>query len=210
MHVPRFFVVSLLILAPACLRMWSVEWNVVPIGALALFCGAYFRNRALAFAVPLLAMLAGDVLLAVQTHNSQLYLFHTLMPLVYACYVVSVTMGIALRTYWDRLDEGLGERQSGRSGDGAPRYSGLRTRVVPIASLTIAGSILFFVVTNFGCWWCYSMYPKSWQGLAQCYVAGIPFFRGTLCGDLIGSAILFGGELLLRHHAMPVPETERF
>jgi hypothetical protein len=210
MHVPRFVVVGLLIIAPASLRMWSFEWNVVPIGALALFCGAHFRNRTLAFAIPLLAMLLGDVLLAVQTQNSQLYLFHTLMPLIYGCYVVSVAMGFVLRTYWDRMDEGLGDRQSGRAGDGARRYSGLWTRVVPIASLTIAGSILFFVVTNFGCWWLYNMYPKSWPGLFQCYVAGIPFFRGTLFGDLIGSAILFGGEQLLRHHAMPVPESERF
>lgn len=210
MRVPRLLVISLLIIAPACLRMWSFEWNVVPIAALALFCGAHFRNRALAFAVPLLAMLAGDLLLAVQTQNAQLYLFHTLMPLVYGCYVVSVLMGMLLRRYWDGLDEGIGQRQSDGSGGSIRRYSGFWTRVVPIASLTIAGSILFFVVTNFGCWWFYNMYPKSWEGLAQCYVAGIPFFRGTLCGDLIGSAILFGGDHVLRHHAMPVPEAEQF
>jgi hypothetical protein len=210
MQVPRFFVVCLLIIAPACLRMLSFEWNVVPIGALALFCGAHFRNRTLAFAIPLLSMFLGDILLALQTHNPQLYLFHTVMPFVYGCYVLSVAMGIGLRGYWDRLDEGIGRRHVDSKAGTTRKYSGFWTRVVPIASLTIAGSILFFVVTNFGVWWFFDTYPKNSHGLLACYVAGIPYFRGTLCGDLIGSAILFGGDQLLRHDAMAVPESQRF
>jgi hypothetical protein len=208
MHVPRFIVVCLLIIAPAFLRMLSFEWNVVPIAALALFCGAHFRNRSLAFAIPLASMFLGDVLLAYQTRNPQLYLFHTLMPFVYGCYILSVAMGIGLRSYWDRLDEGIGQRSSEQ---GAPRkYSGFWTRVVPIASLTVAGSVLFFVVTNFGVWLFFHTYPKTAGGLLQCYIAAIPYFRGTLCGDLIGSAILFGGDQLLRHDPMAVPESQRF
>jgi prepilin signal peptidase PulO-like enzyme (type II secretory pathway) len=210
MHAPRFIVVCLLIVAPACLRMLTFEWNVVPIGALALFCGAHFRNRTLAFSIPLLSMFLGDILLAVQTHNSQLYLFHTLMPFVYGCYILSVAMGIGLRSYWDRLDEGIGRRQTDSKARSNRKYSGFWTRVVPIASLTVTGSILFFVVTNFGCWWLFSTYPKSWSGLLECYIAAIPYFRGTLGGDLIGSAILFGGDQLLRHDAMAVPQSERF
>jgi hypothetical protein len=210
MHVPRFIVVCLLIIAPAFLRLLTFEWNVVPIGALALFCGAQFRNRTLAFSIPLLSMFLGDVLLAFHTRNSQLYLFHTLMPFVYGCYLLSTAMGIGLRGYWDRLDEGIGERQTDAQAGLVRKYSGFWTRVVPITSLTVAGSILFFLVTNFGVWWLFSTYPKSWNGLLSCYVAGIPYFRGTLGGDLIGSAILFGGAQLLRHDPMAVPESERF
>ncbi len=210
MQVPRFVVICLLIAAPACLRLLTFEWNVVPIGALALFCGAHFRNRSLAFAIPLLSMLLGDVMLALQTQNAQLYLFHTLMPFVYGCYIVSVAMGIGLRTYWDRLDEGIGDRLRSVKAGVLRRYSGFWTRVIPITSLTIAGAILFFVVTNFGVWLLFNTYPKNAHGLFQCYVAAIPYFRGTLCGDLIGSAILFGGDQLLRHEPMAVPESERF
>jgi hypothetical protein len=210
MQVPRFVVVCLLIIAPACLRMLSFEWNVVPIGALALFCGAHFRNRTLALAIPLLSMFVGDVLLALQTHNSQLYLFHSLMPFVYGCYVLSVAMGIGLQKYWDGLDEGIGDRRSESKAGIARKWSGFWTRVVPIASLTIAGSILFFLVTNFGVWWFFDTYPKNSHGLLACYVAGIPYFRGTLCGDLIGSAILFGGDYVLRYDAMVAAESQRF
>jgi hypothetical protein len=210
MHVPRLIVVCLLIVAPACLRMLSFEWNVVPIGALALFCGAHFRSRSLAMAIPLASMLLGDVLLAIQTHNPQLYLFHTLMPFVYGCYVLSVAMGIGLRSYWDGLDEGLGHRHNDSKAGLVRKYSGFWTRVVPIASLTVAGAILFFVVTNFGVWWLFDTYPKNSHGLLACYLAAIPYFRGTLCGDLIGSAILFGGDYVLRHNAMVVAESQRF
>ena len=91
MHVPRPLVICLLIVAPAFLRMLTFEWNVVPIGALALFCGAQFRNRSLAFAIPLLSMLLGDVLLAIDTRDPQHYLFHAQMPFVYGCYAVSYT-----------------------------------------------------------------------------------------------------------------------
>lgn len=56
-----------------------------------------------------------------------------------------------------------------------------------IASL--AGSIGFFIVTNFACW--ISMYERSWSGLASCYVAAIPFFQNTLASDLVYGTSLF-------------------
>jgi hypothetical protein len=209
MHVPRPIVICLLIVAPAFLRLLTFEWNVVPIGALALFCGAYFRNRTLAFAIPLLSMFLGDVLLAIDTRDSQHYLFHALMPLVYGCYVLSVAMGLGLRSYWDRLEQSASDRSDSTLAR-TRKYSGFWTRVVPIASLTVAGSILFFLVTNFGVWWLFNTYSKTAHGLLQCYIAAIPYFRGTLGGDLIGAAILFGGDQLLRHDAMTVAESQRF
>ncbi len=160
MNVPRPLVICLLIVAPAFLRLLTFEWNVVPIAALALFCGAHFRNRSLAFAIPLLSMLLGDVLLAIETRNSNLYLFHTLMPFVYGCYVLSVAMGMGLRSYWDRLEQ-AGFNGTDSKLDRIRKYSGFWTRVVPIASFTVAGSILFFIVTNFGVWWLSDIYPKN-------------------------------------------------
>ena len=68
-----------------------------------------------------------------------------------------------------------------------------------IAGSTLLGSVLFFVITNFGVWAVDQLYPKTWEGLAACYVAAIPFFRNALTGDVLYSALLFGGfELLAR------------
>jgi hypothetical protein len=66
------------------------------------------------------------------------------------------------------------------------------------ASLLGAGvfsAIVFFVVTNFGVW--LFKYPHTWQGLTQCYVAAIPFFRMTLLSTLAYGAVLFGSYELL-------------
>ncbi len=61
-----------------------------------------------------------------------------------------------------------------------------------IASAAVAGSVLFYVLTNFGTWLTTDMYPKTIEGLAACYVAAIPFFQNTLAGDLVFTALLFG------------------
>ncbi len=63
------------------------------------------------------------------------------------------------------------------------------TRVL-VASLS--ASLIFFLVTNFGVWLMQSMYAKNMNGLVDCYIAAIPFLKGSLVGDLIFSAALFG------------------
>ena len=58
--------------------------------------------------------------------------------------------------------------------------------------LAVLGSaVLFFIVTNFGAWLSHNMYPHTFDGLMQAYVAGIPFFRNTLLSNLFFTAISF-------------------
>ena len=57
---------------------------------------------------------------------------------------------------------------------------------------SLLGSCLFFLITNFGVWAIGDWYPRTAEGLWTCYVAGIPYFRGTLLGDLACSFGLFG------------------
>lgn len=58
----------------------------------------------------------------------------------------------------------------------------------------LLSSVLFFLITNFGVWSAGdgTIYPKSFAGLIECYTAGIPFFRNTLLGDVVYTAVLFG------------------
>jgi hypothetical protein len=63
----------------------------------------------------------------------------------------------------------------------------------------LAGSVLFFLVTNFGAFLSDPTYPKTAIGLAAAYTAGIPFFQWTVLGTLFYAAVLFGGFALLRH-----------
>jgi len=57
----------------------------------------------------------------------------------------------------------------------------------------LTGSILFFLITNFGVWLTSAgFYPMTLEGLTTCYVAAIPFFQNSLLGDLVFTGVLFG------------------
>jgi hypothetical protein len=66
-----------------------------------------------------------------------------------------------------------------------------------IVTASLAGSSLFFIVTNFGVWVVGGLYPRTAEGLALCYVAALPFFRNQLSGDLFYTTALFGAFALL-------------
>ncbi len=86
MH-PRAALVAGIIIVAAALRIVPHPMNFAPIGALALFCGAYFSSKRAAVAVPLLSLVAGDLFTG----------FHRLMFYVYASFLVSVAIGFWLR-----------------------------------------------------------------------------------------------------------------
>lgn len=56
---------------------------------------------------------------------------------------------------------------------------------------TFAGSALFFAVTNFGVWALDGLYPLTAQGLAQCFLAALPFWGNHLISDFGFSAVLY-------------------
>ncbi len=73
------------------------------------------------------------------------------------------------------------------------------TRVTALRVLgsSLAGSVLFFVISNFGVWLAGGLYPKTFAGLVECYVYAIPFFGNTLLGDLAYSAAIFSSVYLV-------------
>ncbi|MGH8125245.1 MAG: DUF6580 family putative transport protein, partial [Rhodanobacteraceae bacterium] len=54
----------------------AMPWNFTPVEAMALFGGAYFTNRKLAIAVPLVALFAADCFIG---------FYGWMMPVVYGC-----------------------------------------------------------------------------------------------------------------------------
>jgi hypothetical protein len=76
-----------------------------------------------------------------------------------------------------------------------------RVSVLRVAGAALAGSVVFFLVSNFGTWALSGMYPHTAAGLAGCYVAAIPFFQNTVAGDLFYATLLFGGFAVLEHAA---------
>jgi hypothetical protein len=82
-----------------------------------------------------------------------------------------------------------------------PAVLGLMARNArwPVAfPLAVASSVIFFVVSNFAVWLFGAMYTHDPAGLAQCYVAALPFFQNALIGDLLWTAGLFGSLWMVR------------
>lgn len=71
----------------------------------------------------------------------------------------------------------------------------------------VLGSLIFFVITNFGVWAHGGCYPLTLSGLMSCYVAGIPFFGWSLGTDCIFLAIFYAVEKFVRQlrSAQPMP-----
>ena len=74
------------------------------------------------------------------------------------------------------------------------------TSFLSVVGGSLLASISFFLITNFGVWVSQSSaYPKTFEGLMLCYMAGVPFFRNTLIGDLFFSGVFFGGYESLKY-----------
>lgn len=169
---PGPLALAVMILLAALSRLLPHPPNFSPVEAIALFGGAYFASRAWALLVPLAAMLVSDLVLAGMLGSSYAgYIGGISFWSVYACIALSTVLGFGLR---------------GKVG--GPRLLGY----------SLAGSVLFFVATNFGAWLASPFYPQTAAGLGAAYVAGIPFFQWTVLGTLAYAAILFGGFALLR------------
>ncbi len=73
--------------------------------------------------------------------------------------------------------------------------------VLRILGAALAGSISFFVLSNFAVWAAWGdMYPKTFAGLMTCYDAGLPFFRRAVEGDVLFTTLMFGAPVAL--HAL--------
>lgn len=135
--------------------------NFSPVVALALFGGAAFAERKLAYLVPLAAMLLADLFIG----------FHQTMIFVYLGMGLVVAVG---------------------------RWLGESRRLPSLVLGALAGSGVFFLLTNAGVWWLGASYPHSFEGLLACYVAALPFFHNTVLATVLFSALLFGVEYYLK------------
>ena len=159
----RFWSLVAIVLTAAMTRLLPHPPNFTPIGAMALFGGVYFVRKETAFIVPLTAMFLSDLVLGMTLYGHAIW---KPMPVAYVCFALTVLLGRIIRSN--------------------PTPS-------RIAAATLAGSLLFFIISNFGVWVNGSLYPKTLDGLTACYIAAIPFARNMLAANVFYTAVLFGG-----------------
>lgn len=87
--VLRAILAAVMIILAAAVRILPHPWNFTPIGAMALFSGATFRDRRVAFLFPLVALFAGDLFIGL----------HRFIAIVYASFLLSVFIGTRLANH---------------------------------------------------------------------------------------------------------------
>ena len=142
-----------LIIFGVLFRLFPHPDNFTPTMAIAFFSGVTLPPS-LAFTVPLLVMMASDLMIGL----------HPLFWLVWGSFAAAVWIGL-----WVRKE----------------------ASIIRVAAGALSGSVLFFVVTNLGVFLFESMYPKTWQGLRECYLMAVPFFRNQFLGDFFYSFAFF-------------------
>ncbi len=162
----KFLILFVIIVLAVLSRFLPFPPNFAPVAALALFGGAVFKDRRLAFLLPLAVMLISDLFLGL----------HSTLLFVYTSFGLIVFIGM---------------------------WAGKNLNPLRLTGAALSGSVLFFVVTNFGVWLTSPFYPLNPAGLIACYTAAIPFFHYTALGDLFYTAVIFGSYEIARR---TVPE----
>jgi hypothetical protein len=157
-------------------KEWET-WNFTPLAATALFAGFYFNRVTVAALVPIAVLLISNLVLY---GDKPLFGYEHWQMMV----VVNVALLLPLLFRWL-----------------------LRSRLsVPRVIVGAVGSaLMFYLVTNLADWY-YRLPEHTMQTLVQNYVDALPFLRGTLIGDLVFSAVLFGGYALAAQYGQVVAE----
>jgi hypothetical protein len=141
--------------------------NFTPIGAMALIGGAYLKNKYHALFIPIASLWLSDLVLNnfIFSIYSDFTWFYPGFLWQYTSFILIIIIGYFFLK---------------------------KVNFKNVFVTSISSSLLFFVITNFGVWLSGSIYSLDFQGLINCYVMAIPFYKGTILGFICYSSILFG------------------
>jgi hypothetical protein len=154
-------------------------YNLAPIGAMALMGGMYFGRR-FALWVPLVALVATDVVLNARAGYSWFY-WPRLVD--YGFFALIGLLGYGVRnSRW------------------APKFgAALATPFIFFFGSNLG--VWLFGLSNANV-----PYAKTWQGLVECFTAALLFFRGTIFGDYLFISVFAAIAVMLTGR---VPEEEQ-
>lgn len=165
----RFFILALVLAVTS--RLVVHQWNVtLALAAPIAFTLMFPKNTLKSFSLVILSMLMTDAIIG----------FHSGMAWVYGAMILALVPAVSASR--DALLK-------------AP----LKTSLPTSATYGFLGSLIFFIVSNFSVWLESSMYSKNLQGLLECYVMGIPFFKTQLFADTLATSVLFTAFSLVKN-----------
>jgi hypothetical protein len=169
---PRSIVLLLFMIAVAILRvLFNPKWgfaflsNFTPVGAMALFGGAYFSTSKKAYLFPLLTLWISDILLSRFVYGHEWRLFYSGFYWIYGAFALMVIAGKLL-------------------------LKNVTGKNILLSAFMV--TFIHWIIADLGVCSGSSIYPKTIGGWWACLEAAIPFERNFLYGVLLYGAIMFG------------------
>ena len=174
--------VLLVVIASLYRIMPGRPFGFAPQIAMALFSGSIVRDKKYSFLLPILSMLVSDIIYEVlfQFKISPIAGFYEGQFLNYLLFAAVTVIGFGIK----------------------------KDRVLQIAAGSVVGATFYFIASNFVVWIGGGLgldnlpYARTWDGLINCFAAGIPFYKVSLYATLFFSTILFGGYYLINRYAI--------
>jgi len=176
----------LLVIAAALYRVWDNRpLGFAPQIAMALFAGSVIKDKRFSFLVPLFSMFVSDVLYQVLYTQglTEIKGFYEGQWMNYILFTAITVIGFLLK----------------------------KNNVSSIILGSLAGVVFFYITSNFLDWIGGGLdinnqpYPKTFNGLINCFAAGLPFLRGSIFATLLFNGIFFGCYYLYSRYIIKSP-----
>ncbi len=165
-----FFLVIILVVSVLYRVSPLRDYGFAPQLAIALFSGYLFSdNKKWAFILPILSLFLSDAVFEIlYNYNlSDMKGFYGYGQILnYSFFLIVTAVGFFIK----------------------------KMNVTKIATASILGPTIYFLISNFSIWVGGGGYqhPKNLTGLVACIADGIPFYKNSIVGTLLFSAVLFG------------------
>jgi hypothetical protein len=150
-----FFLAAFSILGVLSRTVVHIGPNIEFVTALSIAGGYFIRNKAIAWAIPLIIMIISDMIIG----NSIIYLF------TWSAFALAPALGMLLKRF-----EGKSKKEWG---------------IAKPTATAIGFVLFFYLWTNLGVVLTTTMYTKNLSGLMHSYINALPFLRFQLVGNLI-------------------------
>ncbi len=90
----------------------------------------------------------------------------------------------------------------------ARRFLG-KPNALRLGAVAVLSGIGFYLTTNAAVWFFTNAYPPTLDGLAASYVAGLPFLKWTLLGNVFYTTVLFGTDGIVRRSVAGIAQPAR-
>lgn len=179
-----FLLFGILIAISAIYRVIPFDSRPIWLGgpqlAMALFAGSIVKDRKWAFAVPLFSMLMSDTIIE---------LLYAGGAVIYPGFYKGQLLNYVLITLLTVIGFFVNHK-----------------KVSSIIGGMLAVPSIYFLLSNFGVWVSNGGLhrPKTFSGLMQCYMDGLPFYGYSLLTMAVFGSVLFVGYRLLAPTLTPV------